>query len=363
LNSSFFKIFSRTRDNSYFVAIILLLGLSFLHCTGGNDPDNEALPKFGIYMPVDTTITYEKLQTMNLDTVRIKKWLTDDMIDYYDYSSHLIYLKVDKLSFFPESQWPLLGFSHYHAFWQQKRIPFIILGEAVRIYAGVFTHNRTFQKPTPYISGREASSVADDVIKIALYDIELSNTEYNLAKDVRSSSQIGEALKSAGIFSGGIEFKIDDVKIIGGDTLEVSATVKNNDRNNLYIFNLKNTNIITSKPLPTVILVKKDQLSGYKYYFNNIISSGFTGASDEYFRLEKGKSINLKFIAVSPQNAISNDYFLYCDFHGESYQFNQDKRIKSDGRVWMGKTRSNYMDITYDSTTGITIKNKDYKFE
>jgi len=339
------------------VVIILLLGLSFLHCAGGNDPDNEALPKFGIYMPVDTTITYEKLQTMDLDTVRIKKWLTDDMIDYYDYSSHLIYLKVDKKSFFPEIKWlESIETKTNFYFWMKKRHPFIVIANGKRCYSGIFIEDSHFLKPVVKITSWEAAGFADDVIGLSLYDLWISNESYNLANDFRNNEEIKNALQDKGIFSGGLEYKIENIKIKNNDTLEVSGTIKNIDRNNLYIFNCWGI-----KQKPVFIFSRKDETTGYRFNFVTPTEWVYNN-TDEYNRLDKNNIIGFKCLAVSEKAVENGDYIFYSNFYGERIKFNQDQRLKSDGRVWMGITRSNYMDINYNTSTGVTIKNKDYKF-
>jgi len=264
----------------------------------------------------------------------------------------------------PEVQWFYsIEHSYYWNFWMKKRCPFIVITENKRSYAGIFFSNHGLSKPTPHISEIEAFGYADDIIKIALFDDNLANSDYNLAKDIRETEEIKNSLKSAGLFNGGLEYKIDDLKIRSADTIEISASIKNIDRNNLYIFNLRNALYDALKTRPVFIFANKDNTTGYRFTFERIITSDLLNSSDEYFKLEKDKSITFTCTAVCGKKVISSDYYFYSYFYGERSRFEKDKRVKSDGRVWMGKTRSNYMDINYNTSTGVTIKNKDYKFE
>lgn len=336
------------------LSIVLTILITSYKCAEDHEPIHAY---FGLYMSMDSVLTQEKISTMNLSDFRLEKWLTNDMIEYYDFSSHMIYLKVNKKSFFPEYQW-FIGpeYSDYRKYWQKYR-NFIAVADDKRIYIGEMGQCGSY-KPIAKISSLEAAFIADDIIGITFYNELIVNYRYNLARDSRNSEEIKNALKISGIYSGGLEYKVDDIKMYGQDTLEVTAIIKNIDRNNLYVFNLLNG--VKSKPI--FILCNKNNATGYDFYFSKIISSDFSNNLDDYYRLDKDKSIRFKCIAVSNKKVSDNDYYFYSDFYGERVNIQMDKRIKSDGRIWVGTLRSNYFDITYSSANGITVKTKDFRF-
>ncbi len=86
---------------AYFFLFCLLL--LFIGCQSEDNLINPAEDStFGIYLLKDRTLSIGQIQNKNIDELELesKPWLASTDIDFYDYSSHCIYLKKDKSEFF-----------------------------------------------------------------------------------------------------------------------------------------------------------------------------------------------------------------------------------------------------------------------
>ncbi len=159
--------------------LVILIG-----CSDNSEPEDKS-NSFGIYLPEDQSITWESLKSKNLDSIKLKEWITGDKIDFYDYSSHVIYLNVDYNS--------LLSVPH------KDNTPFVVVANGKRCYYGKFSLPEDTTQPCVVFKPLES---CNDLVML----------EFNPPnrKDIRVNDEVVNALKEAGKFKPGLSSQLWD---------------------------------------------------------------------------------------------------------------------------------------------------------
>lgn len=221
-------------NNTNFVARMFLVVLPCLISCGKNNP---ILPvddsSFAIYFLRDTTLTIKDITNTNLEALELadKPWLSQDDIEFYDWSSHCLYLKKDKSYFFPgELQ---LNY-RFPKLWTDR--PWIVVSNGKPRYAGYFGTEYSIDIfPFPEIDAL--------IVGYCPTDILASNWNFwFVGPDIRFNELVKKSLIQCGLYHGGIEVSIDTnstpIRVFNDDTTTVEYTLKlqNNDQDNIYIF-------------------------------------------------------------------------------------------------------------------------------
>ena len=166
------------------IAIILILS----GCSKGNEPEQDKA-NFGLYLLEDQSITWEDLKTRNLDSLKLKEWITSDKIDFYDYSTHVIYLNVDYNTLF--------------AVPHNDNTPFVVVANNKRCYYGRFSPPKDTTQPHVVIKPLE---LCNDLIML----------EFNPPhrKDIRVNEEVKEALTETQKIKTGIMYYYDREALI-----------------------------------------------------------------------------------------------------------------------------------------------------
>ena len=186
---------------------------------------------FGIYFLEDTTLKIQDILSNDLSQFRLQTtpWISTEDIDFYDWSSHCIYLKQDKRYFFP-------GFQYLYRFpasWTDR--PYIVVADKVPCYSGYFLTDATVTLyPAPYTGAVEVGAFPEDIVT--------SEWPFLFHSDPRDNRFAKEVLIQSGLYRAGLDLFLDTtesaIKIMNGDTTTIEYTVhiRNGDRDGLYVF-------------------------------------------------------------------------------------------------------------------------------
>jgi hypothetical protein len=198
-------------------------------CTKESNPvySNGQQGSFGIYFLKDSTLTAYKASQVGINQLELRDnpWLSDDGIEFYDFSSHCIYLKQDKSKYFE-------SYTEFYRFAPMSRSrPFVVVANAERCYVGSLHSMLLSSLPTgPYMDEMDVGYYPADVLHIS--------KAFTTETDIRSDSRVKAALNALGLYRGGIYVHLQSVNVVENSdtsTVEYVFTVVNLDRDNLFI--------------------------------------------------------------------------------------------------------------------------------
>lgn len=265
--------------------------------------DNPVIPPeknnstFEIYFLKDTTLTIRDVMNSNvypfitnLEELELadKPWITQDDIDFYEWSSHNIYLKKDKSYFFPGE---LQFIYRFPKSWTDR--PWFVVANGIPCYAGYFgTEQSIDMYPFPEINMGHVGAWPTDI---------LSSTWafWFVGPDIRFNELVKDALIQCGLYHGGIEVSIDTtnspVRVYADTTAEYTLKFQNNDQDNIYICDpYKTFHIFTG-----VVYFKNIETDEF-YYTKNPEAKPWAGWPNEFDRnwytlLKSGESVKRTF--------------------------------------------------------------------
>ncbi len=311
-------------------ALSLFVLTWMLYCSSSTGPDvfpgdtngNVTSLKSGLYLLKNQRINADNLNEINLKKVELdsKPFISFDDIDFYEYSTHYIFLK-DKLA-------ETLAGNGYDPVYIKNR-PFVFIAGNHRIYLGaLFAHNSNY----PYLD---------------------SNCEYvyisndnSGSDDVRNDEKIKNALVNADKYESGLLLHLEAVDINPNSGHPVVT----------YKFKLTNG---CSKP---VLIPDPGRMGEYFHKINNGIElssygygTDYTSAGvsqhirsgdliywkpEWYTKLECGKENTYELIQKGYPNIQTGYYYSIFKFSGPVGLYENEKII--DGaRVWTGSLISN----------------------
>ena len=326
---------------------LLLLVLIFifnLNCIRDKNPIkvDQIVPDFGIFFLKDDNFKIYQILNENLSLFELqsKPWISEKDIDFYDWSSHCIYLKKDKSYFFPGLQY----FYRFPQEWTDR--PFIFVANNLPCYAGYFSTEYSIDLyPAPYISSLEVGVFPKDVLA--------SEWPFLNFPEPRENEVFKNALIKKGLYHGGIEVFLDTIvtpiKLTFGDTsttVEYTICITNNDTDDLYIFD------------PDKVDVK------YFFYYNNGPTFWNLDTGERYFGdtdiarnpgmwnsswytlLKSGESIERTLTIEGYDLLPIGRYQVNLRYSCPKENLSRDIRINSQGRYWLGKTHCNIVIFT-----------------
>jgi hypothetical protein len=312
------------------LAVSLLLSAVACNNTGDKPEDNDI---FSIYVLPERV---EGAPPYNLDEFELpeKPFLSVDDIDYYDFSTHYIYLNIDKASLFDEGQDKYMSSA------------FIVVADGERCYLGHF-HSivMSWMPPTPVISyDPEFGFYPDDIIYIQNYSIDG-------ADDPRDDPRIEEALSRVGKLRHGISVMLEEVNIDDRDGLTVVSytfTITNEGDETLYLFDPDRVGAERFHYYTGGLY-----LSGADFFF--VVLSDYDTTKEQfsydeidplwYTKLKSHESVKRTVDFECDTVVPDGVYSAYLVYTCPSYIEKNDRSLK-DGRLWLGSVRSNSVEIT-----------------
>ncbi len=316
-------------------------------------PDKPQYP-FAIYFLKDTTLTISDIMTSNkypfienLSALELatEPWITQNDIEYYEWSSHNIFLKRSKEHFFPGK------FGKYYLFpssWKDK--PWVVTTNGVPRYVGYFsTQSSVYLFPFPQIHA----------LHVGLYPTDILTSHWifwGANNDIRKNEMVKKTLIELGLFHGGIKVSIDTtdspIKVFSDSTLEYTLKFQNDDVDDIFILDPDKTGMevfgfYNNGPNLENIDTKKTYSS--VNYLHGTAPPGSLEAFDPnwYTLLKSGESVKrtlkAKFISSIPPKGT---YKIQTDYN-TPYCLEKKIRVTNRGRYYvkMGEAPTDVMII------------------
>jgi hypothetical protein len=334
-----------------FCKIIVVFRIAFIisGCSDKNPvvPPIENNNSFGIYFLKDTTLTIEDILNTDFEDLELadKPWLIQDDIEFYDWSSHCIYLKKDKSYLFPDY---FEGYYQLPNSWTDR--PWIVVVNKTVCYKGYFVTDASIDTyPYPEISGLEAGTWGYPK------DIITSDWIFLLQSDPRDNEVVKERLIQCGLYHGGIEVSLDTatspIKVYNGDTTSVEYTlrIKNNDNDNLYVFDpekVDNEIFHYYNYGPDFINVTNKYLYRSQYMITREPDGWDNGW---YTLLKSGETIKRTIILKGYPFIPSGTYWIQGGYAGPKEGLEKNIRETQLGRYWIGYNLTDTLRVTINN--------------
>ncbi len=308
-------------------------------CPTRSDIDHN----FAIYLLKDNSIKIENILDIPLLDLELEEnpWLSTSDIEFYDFSTHCIYLKNGIQTFFIDS----IDFVFPHSWWDK---PFIVCANDEKIYKGIFRAgpSSTSWWQVPYINdGAQFSLFPSDVLFIDWI------FAFDVIEDKRYDGRIKNALIDAGVFQGGIEVSLISVNVIENSdtsTINYKFRLSNIDSETLYVIDPN----ITGSSLfhwwtNGVLLLNTETGQSYDSSYKQFTSLSPIGRWEpEWFtKINSGdyieREIELKGYAKLP----AGNYLCQFKYCGPT-KIEKEERYLFDGRYWLGEVHTNTIEIS-----------------
>ncbi len=306
-------------------------------CSKNSEPlsSNEQKESFGIFFLKDSSLTGNQAAQIDINQLDLREqpWLTNDDIQFYDFSSHCIYLKEDKSKFFKNYGGKFYQFSPVLI-----NRPFVVVANKERCYVGSLHSDLLSLSPAgPYMDELDVGFYPEDVMHIS--------KALSSGNDVRNDSRIEDALNSLSLYHGGISVDLKSVNVIENSdtsTVEYVITIRNLDHDNLF-----------------VIDPDKMGVDLFHYFTNGIVFHG----NDVIFQSTYKKTVSptvswdAKWFTELPVNtSIERTIRLRgypritpgkysCSFTLANPNVEKENRYISGGRIWLGEVESSKTEI------------------
>jgi hypothetical protein len=279
-----------------------------------------------IYFLEDSSITGAQATQMEINQYSLKNnpWLTNDDIQFYDFSSHCIYLKGDKSQFFENDTGRYLLFTPFRA-----NRPFIVVANKERCYIGSFHSLMLSTAPRgPYMDELDIGYYPRDVMHIS--------KGWNDTVDTRNDGRIKDVLISLGLYHGGISVDLKSVNIVENadtSTVEYVFRISNIDHDNLY-----------------VVDPNKMGIDLFHYFTNGIVFQGNGVLIQSMYKKVNTPSTSWDatwFTEIPINSSIERTVRLRgypkllpgkyrCYFTFSDPKVEKDNRYLTGGRIWLG---------------------------
>ena len=329
--------------------LFILIVLFLFGCHKIDNNINTSCHNFAIYLLKDPNIKINDIlsyELVNQDSQALAKielqqnaWLSDNDIQMYDFSCHLLYLKRSKYTFLPMPVQLDVPSSWYDR-------PFMVVANGLRRYLGCFKgmFAESFW-PVPVIDCSYNFLYPEDLLVISWEWFNHNET------DNRNDAFVKDALNRAGILHNGLNLRLRNIGIPENSdtaTVEYTFTLINNDVDNLYVLD-------------------PDNMGSELFHFYNIgpqfVKSDELGVRTaslkKPFLPQQSDTLNLNwFIKINSGDSItrfvslrgypffpSGDY--ECETTYDCIRIPKIRRTLNDGRFWIGPTKSKLIDIQF----------------
>ena len=315
------------------VFILALMGLVF-HCDKNPvGPDPASFP-LAIYMLDDPPFDREKFLDEDYSDFKLKgePWLTDEDIEFYDWASHCIYLKISKEDLFPQYGDAIYIIENF------RNKMFIVAVDGEICYPAFFNYGGYFRIPEL------------DLDAVLMYPDDVLRIKWTGALDIdrRNNEKVKAILIQEGLFHAGLEVRMDTVTIIENadtSTVEYTFTLTNNDEDNLYIFDpdIVGNSFHRFTNGPVFLHVEESNLYQSTYKKVDPLKDSFPSW---YVKLESGESLTRTVRLRGYLHFPPGTYKI--DFYYNGPRPGREDRYAADGRYWFGGIESDYITISIE---------------
>jgi hypothetical protein len=321
----------------------ILLILLFIGCTPLNEPEDDY--SFAIYFLKNDDLKIGDILDKNINKIKVQSepWLTNNDIDFYDWSSHCIYLKETLSDFIPGWDTTLRILKRFPREWADK--PFLVTSKGQRKYLGYifsFLYSNTLV-PIPMFDDGYLSIGPAKILKFDWLWLYINNPLNN--------SDIKEALIEENKCFHGIMVYLDSLSqntiyvVDNADTATISytLTISNESEENIYVLDPQKTGSdIFHYYNQGIVFTSIDDSSEYKSWYKNRYTPPESGYInwDWFTKIESYETIEREISLKGYPCLKKGRYKVQCDFNSP-INFKQEELITTDGRYWYGTILSN----------------------
>ncbi len=317
------------------VVAIALLALGCSKHSGPLSPGDEA--GFAIFFLEDSSLTgfQAAQQDQNQLVLRKEAWLTDEDVQFYDFSSHCIYLKEDKRHFFATDTGRFFVFDPV-----LMDRPFVVVASGERCYVGSLRSGLlSTMPPGPYIDELDVGFYPVDVLHISMFP--------GSEADVRGDGRIKDALVSLGLYRGGISLDLEGVRVLENadtSTIEYRFRIANIDQEDLCV-------------------IDPDKMGSelFHYFTNGVVLHGNNRLYQSDYKKVKPPATSWDptwFVGIPAGSFIERTVTLKgypaispgsysCQFTFDGPKVRKEDRYLAGGRIWLGNVVSNRIGIVF----------------
>ncbi len=289
---------------------------------------------FAIYFLKDSTLKIKDIPNKDINSLELEEtpWISDRDIEFYDFSSHCIYLKMDKSYFFPDYKSIFeLPFS-----WIEK--PYVVVaGKKIR-YVGYIQSALYTKIPWPF------PDISDIEIRYYPSDILHLDWDFAFTIDKRNNEYVKKSLKDLNLLHEGLTVTIDSLWIDNSDTTSIryQITIKNNEKDNLYVLDSDKMgtglfHYFTNGPM----LYNANNNTFYESIYKTIVKPNPYNYYDInwFTKINAGKSLTRNIALRGYSRLPKGEYHCELTFNNP-VNINKKDRLLFDGRYWIGPTKS-----------------------
>ena len=298
--------------------------------------------QFSIYLLNGQNITTEKAEKYELSDLQLQAqpWLSINDIEFYDFSTHCIYLKEDISSLF--------GGDSITIFNEIFGTPFVLVADGERCYLGSFyTSISSWMPKGPRIEDIDWWQYPKDVIRInraAYFD----GADFSTFEDVRNDNRIRNGLLKENKFHSGLSIQLNHFDVINKpdtSTIIYTFTITNNDNDNLYVPDPELMGSDLFHYYTNGINLENETCHIWSEYKTTKNPIPYDGWDINWFtRIKSKQSLQRTVILKGYPNIPNGSYSSYFMYTGPK-KIGKDSRTLQDGRLWIGEIISNVVEI------------------
>lgn len=299
---------------------------------------------FEIYFLADSDISEHEASEVDINTLVLSEevWVSSSDIEFYDYSSHCIYLKEDKSRFFENYDG---GFYQFTPVLCKK--PFVVVSEETRIYVGALHSGLLSLAPAgPYMDEMDVGGYPADVMHIS--------RAWGSDEDLRSDPDIKNTLIGQGLFHAGLTIELisfDVLETSDTSTVEYGIRINNNDQDDLYVLDPAKMgsalfHYYTNGPDLWDTSIPDQPIYLYSQYKTVESPEPYDSWSADWFTLIESNQNIERTIRLKGYPSIPDGTYTANMNFTSPHNIDKDSRYVAGGRLWIGSIGSNTLDIT-----------------
>jgi hypothetical protein len=240
-----------------------------------------------------------------------------NQIDFYDFSSHLIYLKTGNFKF-----------SDFGGFSVAVDNEVIYTGQMLPLYSSFF--------PTgPFISC--APAFYDDFI-IPIGFVQLTDSEGYTNEDPRNDIRVIEALKKYNQYREGLSLEIISLEKLSSNKLVMTFQITNHDSDALLILDPEKMGIDTFHYFTNGLTIVDNLNNSYTHRITPAHPDSYNSWDTDWFASIQGNATKIITITYNDFESFpSGQYSARFAYPGMGHQIDKEDLEQSNGRIWLGE--------------------------
>ena len=277
--------------------IIWIILLSLFSCEK-NDNDSEITDGFSL--AISDSLIYNSSQ-----------------IDFYDFSSHLIYLKTGDFTF-----------SDFGGFSVSVDNETIYTGQMFPLYSSYL--------PTGPVIRCSPTFYDDFIIPIDFFQV--TDSEGNTNEDPRNDIRIIEALKKYNQYRQGLSLEILSLEKLSSNKLALTIQITNHDSDVLLILDPEKMGIELFHYFTNGLTIVDSFNNSYTHKITPAQPNSYDSWDDDWFASIKGNETKTIAITYNDFESFpSGQYSIRFVYPGMGSQIDREDLEQSNGRIWLGK--------------------------